>query len=80
MELIKYAQQLAKKIATEKSGEVMNPVEQRLRASYSNKRGIVEVGQIIQKNFGWRGFYFGFKYHVGMNTNPTIYQRRSTNH
>ena len=66
MELIKYAQQLAKKIATEKSGEGMNPVEQRLRASYGNKRGIFEIGKVIQKNFGYKGFYFGFKYHVGM--------------
>ena len=65
MELIKYAQQLAKKIATEKTGQGMDPVEQKLRESYSNKRGIVEVGKVIGKNFGWRGFYFGFKYHVG---------------
>jgi len=68
MELIKYAQQLAKKIATEKTGQGMDPVEQKLRQSYSNKRGVVEISKVIGKNFGWRGFYFGFKYHLIRDT------------
>lgn len=64
MELIKYAQQLAKKIATENSGRSMNPVEQKLRESYGDKRGIFEIGRVIRQNFGVRGFFFGFKYHL----------------
>jgi hypothetical protein len=65
MELIKYAQQLSRKIATEKSAEGLSLVDQRLRASYANKRGIVEIADVIWKNFGFRGFFIGFKYHVG---------------
>lgn len=64
MELIKYAQQLAKKISTEKTGVGISPIEQKLRGSYTDKRGIVEIGRVIRKNFGYKGFYFGFKYHL----------------
>jgi hypothetical protein len=64
MELIKYAQQLAKKIATENTGRGMSPAEQKLRESYSDKRSMAAISKIIWRNFGWRGFYFGFKYHL----------------
>jgi hypothetical protein len=65
MELIKYAQQLAKKIATEKTGQGMSIGEQKLRESYRDKRSMVAISKIIFKNFGVKGFYFGFKYHLG---------------
>ncbi|KIW05231.1 uncharacterized protein PV09_03769 [Verruconis gallopava] len=68
MELIKYAQQLAKKIAEEKTGQGMSQAEQRLRQSYGDQRSMIAIGKIIHKNFTWRGFYFGFKYHLVRDT------------
>jgi hypothetical protein len=72
MELIKYAQQLAKKIATEKAGQGMESGEQKLRESYSGKRSVADVSKIIWNNFGWKGFFFGFKYHLSEFLNSAM--------